>query len=99
MNRFLIATFFGVLTAGLALFLWQKQIKNYNFSLEKEKEFIKAFNQSTEEYKKNLPSFEIPDDLMKEFEKFQLEKYGTTTPDYAMSTTSEEELKAFFEGL
>ena len=109
MNRSFIATLFALSAAGLALFLWQKQAANYNFSLDKEKEVFKSFRESSEEYGKNLPSFEISDELRQEFEKFRLEKYGppspeapegqgTTTPQYAATTTSEneeEELRKF----
>jgi len=99
MSRAILAIIFGLGTAGLALFFWQKQAANYNFSLDKEKEAFKGVGESVQEYKKNLPRFEISDEFTKKFEKFRLEKYGTTTPDYAMSTSSEEDLEGFFEPL
>ena len=74
-------------------------MKNYNFSLDKESEVFQSFRESSREYKKNLPSFEVSDEFVKEFEKFRLEKYGTTTPEYATSTSNEEELQKFLEEL
>ena len=79
MSRAFLAVIFGLGTAGLALFFWQKQAANYNFSLDKEKEALKTFSESAQEYKKNLPSFEISDELIKEFGKFRLEEHSTST--------------------
>ena len=99
MNRAFIAVIFTLSTAGLSLFFWQKQVQNYNFSLEKEKSLLKNFRESTKEYKKSLPKFEISDEFTKEFEKFRLEKYGTTTPNYddyyKTSTSTKEELQPY----
>lgn len=86
------------------MFLWQKQIQSYEFSLDKERQALGGLKEAAKDFESNLPPFEVPDEFLKELEQYRIEKYGTTTPEFATSTDEEAhdeaaELKALFEKL
>ena len=79
MRRIFISAVFAVFLFAVALFLWQKQVENYNFSFEKEKGVFEGFGDTIKEFEENLP--------FDEFEKIEL---STTTVEMTEGATSTE---------
>jgi hypothetical protein len=71
MRRIFISAVFAVFLFAVALFLWQKQVENYNFSFEKEKEAFKGFGDTVKEFQENLPfdEFELSTTTIEVFEE------------------------------
>lgn len=86
MRRVFISAVFGVFLFAVAIFLWQKQIENYNFSFEKEKEAFKGFGDIAKEFEENLP-----------FDEFETTELSTTTIEVLNTATSTEDAEDALE--
>lgn len=74
----------GVL--GLALFLFQKQFAQYNFSIQQEREAFEGFPDVGGEFEGGAPSQGELDQFLRELQKLQLEE-ASTSSELATSTT------------
>lgn len=79
MTRVFLGVIFASTTIVFALFLWQKQLKSYNFSFGKEKQSFQGFGDVIKELKESLPSKDRMTEDLKAFE-------ATTTLESATST-------------
>lgn len=83
----MIRVFLGVIFAFTAivfvLFLWQKQIKGYHFSLEKEKQVFEGFGEEVNDLKKNVPS---KDRVTNDLKAFERQFLATNTLEFATSS-------------
>lgn len=98
MNRILLALLFVISTAGLAVFLWRKQVSSYDFSMENEKQLFLGIREEAKRFEKNLPPLDVPPHLRDLLEKYKEEENGTTTLD-STTSTSKEALEEFFAAL
>jgi len=78
MRRVFLSAVFGIFLFSAAIFLWQKQMENYNFSFEKEKEAFGGLGDTIKEFEENF-SFD-------EFEKIELSTTTDEIIERAMST-------------
>jgi hypothetical protein len=83
MIRGLVAISFAFLVFGFALFLWQKQVARYQFSLEKEKALFSGVGDVVKDFEAAL---EPLDEFMRNLEALQ--RFATTTATTATTTSA-----------
>ena len=93
MMRVILAASFAFLVFGFALFLWQKQVARYQFSLEKEKALFSGVGDVVKDFESTL---EPLNDFMRNLEALQ--KFATSTLP-STNTSTAEVATTTFEGL
>lgn len=95
MTRVFFAFIFVIFVIGATVFLWRKQISEYNFSFKEEKEVFSGLGDIGEDLEENLAPLEAIGDITKELQALRELELATSTLDNAtgtsVSATSSEE--------
>lgn len=94
-TRSLLAISLALVVIGLALFLWQKQVEQYNFSYEDDsglKEAFKQFEEGVRDY--NIGATPPPEDIkfLEEWGAFQEAATGSTEEIFEQFLAPEESI-------
>lgn len=97
MTRVLFAFIFVIFVIAATVFLWRKQISEYNFSFKEEKKVFRGLGNIGEDLEENLSPLEGLRDIAKELQALRELELATSTLDSATgtsvsATSSEEEV-------
>lgn len=78
-SRFIFIIAFVLLTVSLALYFWQMQAANYDFSFEPDKKRVENFGKVLREFEENLPEFEVPSNEVTEELKKKIQEWSASS--------------------
>lgn len=78
-NRLVLTIAFLLSTVSLVFFLWQRQVRNYDFSFEADKKRVENLGKILREFEENLPEFEVPPPEVTEEFKEKIKEWSASS--------------------